>query len=55
MEVDQLIANHGGKISIVEARQRKIFITMSGGRQGCASSQVTLRQGFEAILQKAAP
>jgi Fe-S cluster biogenesis protein NfuA len=54
-EVNRSIANHGGKISIVEIRQRKLFIKMSGGCQGCASSQVTLRQGFEVMLKRVAP
>jgi Fe-S cluster biogenesis protein NfuA len=54
-EVNRSIANHGGKISIVEVRQGKLFITMSGGCQGCASSQVTLRQGFEVMLKRVAP
>jgi len=54
-EVNRSIANHGGKISIVEVRQGKLFITMSGGCQGCASSQVTLRQGFEVMLKRVTP
>ena len=54
-EVNHSIANHSEKILIVEVRQRKLFITMSGGCQGCASSQVTLRQGFEVILKRVAP
>lgn len=54
-EVNRSIANHGGKISIVEVRQGKLFITMSGGCQGYASSQVTLRQGFEVMLKRVAP
>ncbi len=54
-QVNKSIANHGGKISIVEVRQGKLFITMSGGCQGCASSQVTLRQGFEVMLKRVAP
>lgn len=54
-EVNRSIANHGGKISIVEVRQGTLFITMSGGCQGCASSQVTLRQGFEVMLKRVAP
>ena len=28
---------------------------MSGGGQGCASSQVTLRQGFEVMVKRVAP
>ena len=54
-EVNRSIANHGGKISIVDVHQGKLFITMSGGCQGCASSQVTLRQGFEVMVKRVAP
>ena len=54
-EINRSIANHGGKISIVEIRQGKLYIVMSGGCQGCASSQVTLRQGFEVMVKRVAP
>ena len=51
-EVNRSIANHGGKISLVDIREGKLFISMSGGCQGCASSQVTLRQGFEVMVKR---
>lgn len=54
-EVNPSIASHGGKISIAEVRDGTLYITMSGGCQGCASSQVTLRQGFEIMLHRVAP
>ena len=54
-EVNRAIANHGGKISLVDVRDGRLFITMSGGCQGCASSQVTLRQGFEVMVKRVAP
>ena len=54
-EVNRSIANHGGKISLVEVREGKLFIIMSGGCQGCASSQKTLRQGFEVMVKRVAP
>lgn len=54
-QVNKSIANHGGKISIVEVLHGKLFIVMSGGCQGCASSQVTLRQGFAVMLKRVAP
>jgi len=54
-EVNRSIADHGGKISLVDVREGKLFITMSGGCQGCASSQVTLRQGFEVMVKRVAP
>jgi len=54
-EVNKSIANHGGKISIVDIADRVLSIAMSGGCQGCASSQATLRQGFEVLLRRVAP
>tara|TARA_R110001592_G_C13189109_1_gene752109 strand:+ start:411 stop:1037 length:627 start_codon:yes stop_codon:yes gene_type:complete len=54
-EVNRSIANHGGKISIIEVRLGKLFIAMGGGCQGCSSSQMTLRQGLEVMVKKVAP
>ncbi|MFT6914716.1 MAG: Fe-S cluster biogenesis protein NfuA [Motiliproteus sp.] len=54
-EVNSSLANHGGKISILELRGGTLSITMSGGCQGCASSQVTLRKGFEVMVKRVAP
>lgn len=54
-EVNRSIANHGGEISLVEVREGKLFIRMSGGCQGCGSSQVTLRQGLEVMVKRVAP
>ena len=54
-EVNRSIADHGGKISLVDIHEGKLFISMSGGCQGCASSQVTLRQGFEVMVKRVAP
>ena len=54
-EVNRSIAGHGGQISIVDVRDENLFIAMSGGCQGCAASQVTLRQGFEVMVRRVAP
>ena len=54
-EVNRSIAAHGGKISMVDFRDGNLLIAMSGGCQGCAASQVTLRQGFEVMVRRVAP
>ncbi len=54
-EVNRSIAAHGGKISVTDVRDAHLFIAMSGGCQGCAASQLTLRQGFELMVRKVAP
>jgi len=54
-EVNRSIASHGGQISIVDVRDGKLFIAMSGGCQGCTASQVTLKYGFELMVRRVAP
>lgn len=54
-EVNRSIAGHGGKISIVDVRDAKLYIAMSGGCQGCAGSQLTLRQGLDVMVRRVAP
>ncbi len=38
-EVNRSIASHGGQASIIEVRDGKLFIAMSGGCQECAASR----------------
>jgi Fe-S cluster biogenesis protein NfuA len=54
-EVNRSIASHGGAISIVDLREGQLYVRMSGGCQGCASSEATLKQGFEVMVKRAAP
>lgn len=54
-QINRSIAKHGGKISIVDVTDRNLSIVMSGGCQGCAASQLTLRLGFETMVRRVAP
>lgn len=49
------IASHSGKIEIVDYVDRKLFVAMSGGCQGCAASQMTLRSGLAGMLRRDVP
>ena len=40
-EINRSIASHGGAISIVDLREGQLYVRMSGGCQGCASSEAT--------------
>jgi Fe-S cluster biogenesis protein NfuA len=53
--INPSIAAHGGKIAIVDVRDAKLYIAMSGGCQGCAASRVTLKHGFELMVRRVAP
>jgi Fe-S cluster biogenesis protein NfuA len=54
-EVNPSVAAQGGAIALVEVKGGRLYIEMSGGCQGCASSQVTLRQGFERMVRRVVP
>jgi Fe-S cluster biogenesis protein NfuA len=54
-EVNPSIAAHGGRIVLDAVRARALYIRMEGGCQGCASSQFTLRQGFEVMVRRVLP
>lgn len=54
-EVNPSIAAHGGRIVLDDVRQGALYIRMEGGCQGCASSQFTLRQGFEVMVRRVLP
>ena len=54
-EVNPSIAAHGGKITLVDLRDATLYVAMSGGCQGCASSTVTLRLGVEVMVRRVAP
>ena len=55
LQVNRAIAAHGGNISIVDVKDGNLSVTMSGGCQGCAASQLTLRRGFEVKVRRVAP
>src|SRR5215813_12850879 len=54
-EVNPSVASHGGKISVVEVKNGDLYIALSGGCQGCAASQVTLKQGVEVMVRRVVP
>jgi Fe/S biogenesis protein NfuA len=50
-KINPYVAGHGGRIEVVDYVNGTVFLSMSGGCQGCAASAVTLRQGVEEALR----
>lgn len=53
--LNPMVAAHGGHIELLGERDGVIRIRLSGGCQGCALAQVTVRQGIEAVLRRQVP
>jgi len=55
--VNPSIASHGGRADLIglDEPQGLAYLRLSGGCQGCAMSQMTLRQGIETTLLEEVP
>ncbi len=49
------IAGHSGAISLERVEGNTVFIQMMGGCQGCAASDITLKQGIHTTFKEAVP
>jgi len=54
-EINPLIAQHGGVVSLIDVRGANLYLQLGGGCQGCGMADVTLRQGIEASIRRALP
>ncbi|MFQ5702947.1 MAG: NifU family protein [Gemmatimonadales bacterium] len=54
-QINPTVAQHGGKIELIDVQDATIVVRMMGGCQGCGMANVTLRQGIEASLKRFVP
>jgi Fe-S cluster biogenesis protein NfuA len=55
IQINPWIAQHGGKVELIDVQDGTVVLRMSGGCQGCGMASVTLRQGIEAALRRVIP
>ena len=48
-QIRPALGQHGGNVNIIDLENDKLFIEMTGGCQGCSSSQATLRDGIRPL------
>lgn len=53
--INPAVAGHGGHISLIDVRGSRVFLRLEGGCQGCGMAGVTLKQGVESEIKRAAP
>ncbi|MFQ5454132.1 MAG: NifU family protein [Candidatus Zixiibacteriota bacterium] len=49
-EINPAIASHGGFVELADVEGSKVFLRLGGGCQGCASANITLKQGIEKAI-----
>ena len=54
-EINPMVANHGGMISLIDVQGRNVYLKLGGGCQGCGQADVTLKLGVERAIRAAMP
>ena len=54
-ELNPGLASHGGAVDLIDVQGTTVFVSLSGGCQGCASAKYTLKHGIEQILRDRIP
>jgi len=54
-DINPAVAQHGGKVELLDVQDGTVIVRMMGGCQGCGMANVTLRQGIEAQLRRLIP
>lgn len=54
-EINPAVASHGGFVNLVDVKDRKVYLKMGGGCQGCGQADATLRQGIEVTIRERVP
>jgi Fe/S biogenesis protein NfuA len=54
-EINPAIAAHGGRVRLVDVRDRQVYLAFGGGCHGCGMVDVTLKQGIERRIREAVP
>jgi Fe-S cluster biogenesis protein NfuA len=53
--INPAVAQHGGKVELIDVQEGVVVVRMMGGCQGCGMANVTLRQGIETSLRHMLP
>ena len=50
LQVQPSLGAHGGSVRIIDFQDGRLFVTFSGGCQGCSQASVTVKDGIEKII-----
>jgi Fe/S biogenesis protein NfuA len=54
-EIRPALASHDGNVEVVDLDNDVLFLRLSGGCQGCASSSATLKDGIVRLVKERFP
>jgi len=53
--INPAVAGHGGVVSLIDVKDKMVYLQMGGGCQGCGMADVTLKHGVEMMIREGVP
>ncbi len=53
--INPAVAGHGGFVQLLDVKEKKVYIQMGGGCQGCGAADITLKAGIERLIKEEIP
>ena len=54
-QVRPALMSHGGGVELVEVKDNKVYVKLTGGCQGCAGARMTMKNGIERVIKETYP
>lgn len=53
--INPAVAGHGGYVELIDVQDKRVYLQMGGGCQGCGAADITLKAGIERLLREELP
>jgi len=53
--INPAVAGHGGYVELIDVQDKRVYLQMGGGCQGCGAADITLKAGIERLLREEIP
>lgn len=53
--INPAVAGHGGWVELIDVQDKRIYLQMGGGCQGCGAADITLKSGIERLIKEELP
>jgi Fe/S biogenesis protein NfuA len=53
--INPAVAGHGGWVELIDVQDKRIYLQMGGGCQGCGAADITLKAGIERLIKEELP
>jgi len=53
--INPAVAGHGGYVELIDVQDKRVYLQMGGGCQGCGAADITLKSGIERLIKEELP